>query len=311
MNLLYYSSEDVPIHILMLLNAAPMQLHDKYLKMWLAYSLDCMLRCVHAHSLWRTHNHMHTWILCMYDTHVLCNPSGKMKSYYALTAPCETARARLYKETHVSSSWIHKCYTVTQSHRWCHLFSFLCCFSFRAYLELWEMYCHSPAGRKPSLTSNILVSFKLSPFLMVSCHCCGVFALHSQECTHPAFKQCVHVTLDLLDLLCDTSFVRDTYCLFSLYGYCFTDNAFMSNKPGTEILSHCISSKNITIQKHNFYGFTHIVTVICGYEQTRLHRGRRSGTADVLFMQIRWRRANSVFILAWILSWVFIRSDRI
>lgn len=45
------------------------------------------------------------------------------------------------------------------------------------------MYCHSPADREPSQTSNILVSFELSPCLMVSCQHCGYFASHFQGFT--------------------------------------------------------------------------------------------------------------------------------
>lgn len=98
------------------------------------------------------------------------------------------------KHTHaqISSSWIHKCYTVMQSHHRCHLFSLHCSFSFPAYLELWEIYCHSLADRKSSQTSNILISFKLSPRLMVSCHCCGIFLRAHQEVQQSIHSPQIH-----------------------------------------------------------------------------------------------------------------------
>lgn len=153
------------------------------------------------------------------------------------------------------------------------------------------MYCHSAAGRKPSQTSNILLSFKLSARLMLSCHCCGVSASHTHHDSNNVEWRDVIFTVQVFSV-CDTL----VFSLFMVVAIPTTH--FCSNTAGTSRhLPLFPPSTNLTYIKASF--FVHIVTVMCGCEQTRLLRGGRSGTAEVLFMQIRWRRAMLVFSLAW------------
>ncbi len=97
MNLLYYSSEDVPNHILMLLNTAPMQLHDKYLKNVLGIARLHAQMSARTHSLTLTHNHMQ-YFACM--THMFHAIRRGNKELLCFDNACETERAWLYKETH-------------------------------------------------------------------------------------------------------------------------------------------------------------------------------------------------------------------
>ena len=101
----------------------------------------------------------------MYDTHFV-QSVREIWSHYALTT--HVKRVGIKRNIRICT-FLHLEYTSASLSYRCHLFSFLCCFSSQAYLELWEMLRHSLRDRKPSQTSNILVSFKLSTYLLVSC----------------------------------------------------------------------------------------------------------------------------------------------
>lgn len=133
---------------------------------------------------------------------------------------------------------------------------------------------------------------------MVSCHCCGVFALHFQELAQHSSTVSTDVTLHFLDsILIYFLFVTHLsvqslwLLLYQLHIY------FKQTRNLNQFLSH--------FHSHWFFFFAHILTVICGYGKTCLHRVGWSGTADVLSMWIRLCWAILVFDLAC----VFISSD--
>lgn len=74
-------------------------------------------------------------------------------------------------------------------------------FCLKLTLSFGETYCHSPADGKPSQTSNILIPFKLSLCLMVSCQHCGDLESHFREFTQHSNNVSTDVTLHVLEAL--------------------------------------------------------------------------------------------------------------
>lgn len=171
----------------MLLNAAPLQLHDKYLETHLAQlRLACSDVC--TCTLPDTRNRMHAWILCTYDTPARFMPSigGEIKSYYALTTLVKL-RERGYAKKHMHIHMLFFFFFILNTQvRTCHNAGASAAFHFELTLSFGEIYCHSLADSRPSQTSNIpRLFFKPSPYLMVGCHCCAVRV-------YPALQPCVH-----------------------------------------------------------------------------------------------------------------------
>lgn len=125
----------------------------------------------------------------------------EIKSHYALTTLLKQ-RVWLGKETHIYyifSSWIHKC-TNSQVAGATSSVSFAA-FCLKLTLSSGKCIVILHRDRKPSQTSNILVPFKLSMCLMVSCQCCGDFESHFQEFTQNSNNVSTDVTLHVLEAL--------------------------------------------------------------------------------------------------------------
>lgn len=130
------------------------------------HSFNCMLRCVHMHSLW--HSHI---IMCI-PKYSACTTQPclmpffrEIRSYYALTALVKQ-RVQLYKETHpytyffILNTQVLHCHThITGATS----YIFTAAFHFKLTLSF---------GKCIVILSDL---FKLSIYLMVHCHCCGFF----------------------------------------------------------------------------------------------------------------------------------------